>query len=204
MKDLSRLPKPLLATLAIFVGILFFILNDPPKTLCDQQLEDFKKSQKEFLYKVVANEFREGDKTSRDVQLSDMCKRTNSPGGCYELFYQVKQALQGIEGLNHECRQPVAELPAVKRLVWSTLDLMVNIAWSEKPPANYNERLNWLSVDDLFVFCRLKLWALLLYNSEPWESFREKTLNQLPGSQQLSRTDKWQLSLFSLNCQNYQ
>src|SRR4051794_8213080 len=104
---LSMLPKNLMAFLAIAGGTAFIIFAQPPHTLCDSQLEVLQLAQKSFLaqdprLKKFKGEqvkcFGEGSKrecesynpTSTYERLRDRCKMTNNPGGCYELFHQMK------------------------------------------------------------------------------------------------------------------
>jgi len=200
---LYQLPKTMIASLAIILGTILVVLNDPPHSICDTQVESFKKRQKNFLGKTVANEFREGQQTSKDVHLRDLCKRTNSQGGCFELFYQTKAVLDILEGVSRECTEEVGSLSGVKRLLWKNLSLTVKLAWGENPPTTSYEKLNWLTLDDVNVYCRTKMVTMRLYGNESWAAFREKMLVVLPGAKDLSRDDLWQLSIFSENCQKY-
>ena len=51
LNDIYKLPKTLLAILLIGGGIVFILLNDPPHTFCDAQVEHFKRVQRGILYK---------------------------------------------------------------------------------------------------------------------------------------------------------
>ena len=43
--------RNVIAFLAIAGGMAYIIMNEPPHTVCDSQLEVFKKSQQTFLFK---------------------------------------------------------------------------------------------------------------------------------------------------------
>ena len=50
---LAKTSRTVIVAGALTIGILFIILNDPPRDVCDAQIERFKKSQAGFLYPAI-------------------------------------------------------------------------------------------------------------------------------------------------------
>lgn len=197
---LSQLPKGLLAFLVIFGGILLIILSDPPRSVCDAQIEVFKNTQQSFLYKDPESKI---EKTTRFEQLFDYCKATNSPGGCLELFQLTKRMLDDLNSVPSECRSTVASLSEVKKAISYISELLVRLAWGETPPGTYSQKFGWLDVADISLFCRLKDRHVEYFGQNSWNTLREKLLKELPGANGLSRAQAWDFSILSENCARY-
>ncbi len=198
---LSLIPKSLLAFLAIAGGILLIVfVFSPPHTVCDSQLEIFANAEKRFLYKdpkhpqIVTTKFE---------RLRDNCKITNNPGGCYELFQDVRNMVGDVSTMPSECSAFIGAVPQVKRAIWDSVDLLVRLAWGEAPPSSYHAKFGWLDVADISLFCLLKTKIYALYGEEEWTQFREKKMRELPGAADLPRNQVWDMSLFSENCARY-
>lgn len=194
-KWLALLPKGLVAFVSITLGVAFIVLSDPPKTVCDAQLDVFKKSQVGFLFP--------GKKAPQLPELVKFCKASNSAGGCYELFRHLKQMLQGLKAIPQECQAEAGELEIVRGITYSSLDLIVRLAWGEKPPAHVNVKFGWLDTSDMALFCDLKEAAIRYWGEGTWGSFRERYFQALPGANSLARDEAWQLMILSSNCNQF-
>ncbi len=197
---LRNLPKNVLAILVVTLGTAFIVLSQPPHTVCESQLEQIRESQKAFLFRPAASKVR---LTTQYEILRDRCKASNNPGGCYELFQRVKKLLSDLETLTRECVEAGNNISEVKRTLWDTAELMVRLAWSEKPPTTYSTKFNWLDVADVSLFCRLRTRISSIYGESSWESFRERMMRDLPGAKDLARNQVWEFTLFSENCARY-
>jgi hypothetical protein len=224
-KFLAQFSKNTLAVVAIAAGTLFIILNSPPRSVCDAQMNQIRESQKLFLFKETAKKgvkvkyicYRKkeslvplkDDRTEEEYacskyqSLRDRCKRTNDPGGCYELFQGIKVLLTDLSTLTRECSEAASSIDEVKAALKETLDLMVRLAWGEKPPSAYNAKFGWLDTADLSLFCKLKARYQNTYGEEAWNRYRQKLLEDLPGAKELARNEVWDLSIFSENCSRY-
>jgi len=200
---LASVPKNILAFVAIAAGIVFIILSQPPASVCDQQIEVIKTAQTNFLYKDEFFPKSKVIKTTKYEYLRDRCKQTNDPGGCYELFQEMKILLHDLNTLTSACASAAGSLAPVRRALWETLDLMVRLAWGEKPPESYSTKLGWLDSADVNLYCKLKDKAQLIFGESQWDRFREKLMVELPGAKELPRNQVWDLSLFSENCARY-
>lgn len=194
------IPKNLLAFLAIVGGIAFIILSQPPHSLCDSQLEVINSSQRKFLFKDPKSK---QILTTKYEILRDHCKMTNNPGGCYELFQELKNMLHDLATLTKECSSAVSDIKEYKRALWEPIEIMVRLGWGEAPPASYTAKFGWLDPADLSLFCRMKDRITTFYGDSGWENFREKMMRELPGAKDLPRNQVWDLSIFSENCARY-
>jgi hypothetical protein len=198
---LSGLPKSLLVALVLSVGILFIVLSDPPRTVCDSQIEKFKETTSEFLSLDPLK--KPNRKQTRFAKLVETCKSTNSSGGCYELFYSVKQMLKEAETLSPECRPKLAGLTGYSATIWETASLMSQIAWGAKPPVSVALKVGWFDPADLNLFCQLKESAIQVFGEARWNTFADGFFKTLPGAQEMDRNEAWQRMLLSLNCSGY-
>lgn len=201
MKWLTSLPKNALAVLAIGAGMILIILSSPPHSVCDSQLEVFKESQKQFLYKPPSK--KKIMNTTEYERLRDRCKSTNTPGGCYELFQGVKILLEDLTTVASDCASDVGGIKEVKTALWEMADLLVRLAWGEKPPSSYQSKFGWLDTADITLFCKLRDHIVRAYGEPAWAAFREKTMSDLPGAKDMTRTQVWEFVLFSENCTRF-
>ena len=197
----KSLPKTIFVMIVIGAGILFIVISDPPRTVCDSQIEAFKKTTDSLLgLNKIKNPNR---KETRLQRLIETCKSTNSPGGCYELFASIKQTTKDIRTVSPECYGKLSSDAGVKEVIWQSLELMVKIAWGTKPPEAVSLKSGWLDPSDLNLFCELKKAAIDLYSLERWNAFMEPYFQSLPGATALGRAETWQRMLFSTNCGAY-
>lgn len=197
---LSTFSKNTLAVLAIAGGMALIILSDPPHTVCDSQIERVKESERAFLYKDPKSKFQV---TTRYQALRDRCKAANNAGGCYELFQALKAMLTDLENVSSECGPRVGGISEIKTALNESVDLLVRLAWGEKPPSAYHAKFRWLDTADVALFCKLKARMTTMYGASKWDALREKMMTELPGVQDLTRTQVWELVLFSENCARY-
>lgn len=199
-KFLSLIPKNTLAFLSIVGGTLFIVLSEPPHSICDSQLEVFKSEQEKLLYKDPKSK---KIITTKYQRLLEHCKITNNPGGCYELFQELKIFLHDLSTVPSECSGAVSSLTEVKKALWEPMELLVKLGWGEKPPTAYHAKFGWLDTADMSLYCRLKGRIIQVYGEPDWNAFREKMMRELPGAKDMPRNGVWDMSLFSENCARY-
>jgi hypothetical protein len=194
---LNALPKSTLAVLAIAGGLLLLILFDPPHTVCDVQLALFKDSEKYFLYTVK----QKGFSRPPDIrEMLELCRTSNSPGGCYELFGKLKQMARDLQNVSQSCSDEAASIPEIRDNLRKATKLIIELAWGEKPPLSYVGRQGWLNLGDVDLFCSLERQYIRFYNKEGWEEFREKAMADLPLAGTMSRSQVWERSIVSWTC----
>jgi hypothetical protein len=209
---LEMIPKNILAFAAIVGGILFIVfVIQPPHTLCDSQVEVINKAQENFLAENARSKRLLSGKTDKALstryeRLRDQCDATNDPGGCYELFQEMRTFLRDLNSLTAECSTALANSGPYGKALRETLERMVRIAWGSAPPASYTVKFGWLDASDINLFCRLKDRYVTFYGEDGangWERFRENLMQSLPGAKDLPRNQIWDLSIFSTVCARY-
>ena len=197
---LAQIPKFWLIVGSLTIGILFIVWSDPPKGVCDAQMDVFKKSQKDFLYLDPKNEFI---KTTGFVREYERCQSTNSPGGCYELFNKTRKLLADVDAVPKECIDKVKGESVIGQTIMKAFDLFVQIAWGGKPPQLYHEKFKWLDNSDMALFCRLKYNYEKILGVDALAQKRESYFEQLPGAKELPRQKAWESMILSENCSRY-
>lgn len=202
-KFLSQIPKNLLAVVAVVGGILFIVISDPPKSICDSQIQRFQKMQLNFLYRDEKNPKAKKVVTKKYKYLYDQCLTSGDPGGCYEYFNQLRIFLHDLEAFGEECKAAPAKIDEVNKILWPAWKLMVQIAWGEKPPQAYNAKFNWLDPADLNLFCRLKFRIQQVYGDSSYQQTLREFAPTLPGAKELTFNQIWDMAIFSENCARY-
>ncbi len=189
---LRRAPRTLLAFVAIGIAYALIIGFNPPRTVCDEQLDIFKLSQKAFLEKSSS-------KVTRSVadELFELCKSDNGPGGCFDFFLNARGMVDGLERIPKKCASTVASDKLVKTWLLKSTTLITQIAWGDSTGAVYvSKKHSWLDAADFRLFCRLKAMGIRFYGEDGFAEFRESLLSSLPGADQMSREQKWSRSIF--------
>jgi len=195
------IPKVILAFVVLVLGFGVIIYSDPPRTVCDSQLDIFKESQKEFLYsRPGLNNTVQGPLLS---ELYDLCQAGNSPGGCFEYFIRLRKMNQDLENVPTQCSTTVAEEKPVKTAIFGSLKLMAKISWGDRGPASTYKRTGWLDTSDLVVYCDLKRQAVRIFSQEYYDEWQTKTLSNLPESENIDPEQALQKSLFATSCDIY-
>lgn len=191
------IPKGVMATLVIGAGIIFFLINSPPHTVCESQIDVFRENQKRFLFLDPTKKMEVHTKYQTMLKA---CQSMNNPGGCYELFQETKMMLHDLQAQPSECQRQIGEIEEVKATLEEVLELLVRLAWGEKPPATYNQRHGWLDVADISLYCKLQQAMKDIYGPKSFEDFRERMFHEMPEAGKMAWNDFWDLSLFSENC----
>ena len=197
---LQGLPKMLLGSLAVVGVLLFMYISEPPVTICDVQLETVrKKLNKDFLRR---SREKFGAYDSPIGKSYEYCLKSNSTGGCYDLFRRLIIFERQVRTLPTQCGDHEG-VQAFRSWLIKGVVLMSKIAWGEEPPKTLYEKKGWLEEDQVALFCRMKREYGRLYGKAAWNKLRDGALQQLPQAKSLTRKDLWEKSLFSLPCRGY-
>jgi len=197
---IKKLPKSLVAIVAIGIGIAFILLNDPPHTFCDTQLENFKSAQSGILFKDPK------DKVSLYplmVKLLKTCRATVAPGACYEYFSYLNRLLLDFKIIVNECLEPLSQIQEVKDHLFIGVSTMVELAWREEVLAGRVSKLNWLKYPDLSLFCQIKKHIVLFYGRDTLKQFEQTVLSRLPNAKKASLLTIRKFSILSEPCGKY-
>ena len=200
MNSLYKLPRAFLVTLLIGIGIAYVILNDPPHTFCKTQVEHFQFVQKGIIFKDPQDKIHKKTLMSR---LIETCRKTVSPGGCYEYFSYLRRLLRDFRLVSTDCLKEVSLIEEVKQHLLIGTKLMVLIAWREEALTGQVDKFNWLNRTDMSLFCTLKKQITLFYGNPTWLSFEDSVLKQLPLSQKVSLQYLKKFSILSEPCSIY-
>lgn len=196
---LLSLPKALFVFLVLTIGVIFIVLSDPPHSVCDSQIDNFHDVTKDFL----SRDPKSVNKTeSRYQKLIETCKATNSPGGCYELFIEIKKMLVSVRAVSRECFPKLTGDADLTAALYPSLDLMVQLAWGGQPPS-ITGKVGWFDSADINLYCQMRNLATDLNGQEKWNQFVEGYFQSLPGANKLDRNDAWTRMMNSVNCQSY-
>lgn len=191
------MPKPILVFLVLFGGVLFIFISDPPHTPCNLQVEEFQKRHTAFFSFEESVKFKEKTEYQRAFE---SCRESNRLGGCIGLFNGVKDLVETLEITSSDCLPAFCKQNIFHQPLWDTLGLLASIAWGDRPPESFHERQGWLEDSHVLLFCRLKRVLMLCDGQEKWNQFLDETLNSFPERGDLSRREAWELSLFSISC----
>jgi hypothetical protein len=198
---LGALPKTFIAVVVMVLALLVFRQIQPPKTICDAQLERFHESQQKFLFDRI----RVGETVlpSLAKKMFDDCSDNNSPGGCFEYFEMLKKMLIDLSNIPEQCAEPTGEVTEVSTWVWKSMKLMVQMAWGEKAPASYLQRNGWFDSSELTLFCSLRKQSIRIYGNEKFAEWQEGMLKSMPQAETLTREQVWPRSILSTSCDVY-
>ena len=177
LNKLYRLPKFFIASLFIGLGIAFILINEPPHTFCDTQVEHFKKVQTGILYKNKKDFHKESSILERKRLL---CQKENAPGTCYDYFHYLKRLLKDLKLLSRECAPMIYQSLKVKKTFSQALSVMTALAWREEVLTGKVSKYNWLTRPDLYLFCDLKRNYVVNYGKENYMQLEQQILNLLP------------------------
>lgn len=216
---MDQIPRPLIVIFVLAAGIATFFFIKEPASLCNSQIEIFKQSQAGAIFPRV---MKSAQRPALYPRLVDNCKTGNSPGACYELFSLLRKLNQDLRGSPQECLVPFGEIPQVKKALTEGVQLMIQLAWGEKPPEEGLSKFHWMETSDLALYCQLRDLNFKIYGDEAWTLLRKSTYAKLPGEAQifqdgqcvncetiksapqaLSEEEIWVRSLFSLRCEQF-
>ncbi|MDE0092691.1 MAG: hypothetical protein OXN83_05360 [Oligoflexia bacterium] len=199
LSNLYKLPKAVIASLFIGGAIIFIILNDPPHTLCDTQLEHFKSLQKGLVYKNKKDFHKEKSLLKRKKQT---CQSENTPGACYEYFAYLKRLLKDFRVLSTQCKPIIFSEIQVKSALSEALTLITALAWREEVLTGQVSKYNWLTRTDMYLFCNIKSKYIQHYGRSTYENLEQQILNLLP-TKNKNRELIFKWSILSESCLKY-
>lgn len=194
---LKSLPRSVLVGGALALGLFLIFLLNPPHTKCDSQFEIFQKAETPFLYKDPAKKFVEEPEWQTSLAI---CKTKALPGACFPFFEGLRYLIKDIKTISYDCRADILSKTEVSKGIWESLGAIFSLAWGDKPPMSYLDKMGWLDLVHKNIFCDLQALTKENFSQGEWEAFREKTLSSLPGAATIGRNEVWNRSLFTLKC----
>lgn len=178
---LDQIPKPLLVALIFVLGVVGIIYFNPQYTACHAQVEIFRESLKGDIFQINGRRTHPSKLTGQVLQ----CKRSNSPGGCFEMIQTLRKMVREVRAFPDSCSKDLGEVSEVRGALTEGLALLTQIAWGDHPPENAEKRAGWLESADVALFCDLRRVYVGLYGEEEFQSLRSGVLASLPGEEAL-------------------
>lgn len=216
---IEQLPRWLVVSVVLIGASFLIIFINPPHTACDAQIEVVKERLKGRLFPG------KGVKTPLPpayIAQMETCKFSNSPGGCYELFFTMRLVARELLNLDFTCNEAMGSIGEVRSSITSVIQLLAEIAWGEQPPNPGEMGRAWLEPTDLGLYCHLKDLYVRYNGPESFESFMDNVLKGLPGEAPvfeagacvncefrkkaldvMSREEVWAKSIFAVRCDSY-
>lgn len=195
-KIIDAIPKFFLGPLLVLGGIFYFILQDPPKTVCDIQFEIFKKENEKYVYPYKKKKIEIPAVIKRDIE---MCQNTNTAGGCYDWMAGLKGVLKTTRNLPTECRSRISELNPLKSWMDQSLFLFSQISWNSSQFVR-PDLFHWLEKDDVILFCRLRMEYIRLIGVESYKAQEKRLLDELVKLKKLPPPKVWERTVLSYKC----
>jgi hypothetical protein len=190
------IPKNLLGPLAVIAGIVYFYVQDPPKTICDIQFAVFRKETQKYLYGTGKNDIVVPALYQKDVT---SCRDSNSVGGCYDWSEGIKRTIYHSRTIPQECRPRLGEVEPLLSYYAGSLRIYSQISWNSTEIIR-NGLFHWLDNEDLILFCRLKKEYIRLAGEPTFKALQLSLFNELVMLKKLPREEVWKRSVLSHNC----
>ncbi|MGI9549470.1 MAG: hypothetical protein ACR2M7_05825 [Bdellovibrionales bacterium] len=197
---IKKLPKTLVALIAISIGIFFILVNDPPHKFCDTQIENFQSVQAGILFKNPKEKVYSLPIIPR---LLKICRETVSPGACYEYFSYLNRLLTDFKLVVPECFKDLSEIKEVRDQLFIGMETMVLLSWREEVLSGKVSKLNWLNRSDMALFCDIKKEVQILYGRDTLKFFENNIISKLPNSKQAAPARLRKFSILSESCSKY-
>ncbi len=196
--NLNQIPKEILAIAILVGGLILFMILDPPKTQCDVQIELFKKSQGDFVF---AQDTKTGSRKADFDKFLSRCQEANGPGGCYELFQNLKQFNHDLNAVPDQCQASVASISEVGKIFNKSLIVLIQLAWGYQAPLSANLKQGWLDQSETYLYCLLKSDLIRLYGEDTWRQVYDRAVSDLPGAKNIrDKQILYSLTLASQSC----
>ena len=219
---MSKIPRPLLVFLVLFGGSLLVYFAQKPQSMCDTQVETFREAEKGFLYRRTEKGIQ--DHNPIYVRVLGLCRQRAVYGACFEYFALMKRINRDLDGTPGNCSVEFSELPEVRKVLRESIEVLVSLAWGDKPPnSDPSEVMGPLQSADLVLFCQSRKHFLRMYGDEAFAQLRNYIYGVLPG-EPIERSDSgeckncanrkratevfsseeiWKRSLFVVPCERY-
>lgn len=196
---LQSIPKFIVGPAAVILGIIYFVVQDPPKTICDEQFEIFKKENSRYLYSYEKNSITVPPGIKRDLEA---CRAGNSPGGCFDWLEGLKKMIHGTRNIPDECGARIQELDPLKQWLDQSVFLFSQISWNSTITVR-DGLFNWLEDDDMAMYCRLKDEYIRLLGKDAWRQLENLLGMQLMKLKKTNKKETWERTILSHHCRLY-
>ena len=206
----ASIPKLAIGPIVVVVMILYFIYDDPPKTVCDLQVEIFKKENQSYLYGSAKKGVSFSPEYQRQLAL---CHQQNSPGACFDWMEGIKKTIRSSHNIPDVCsadqlsfgrrlKQMTGSedgLGAFKKWLSVSLFTYSQISWNDGAVVRQG-LYNWLDQEDVLAFCQLRREYIRLYGKEAYTQLQNGLHAQLIKLKSKTPKEAWERTVLSYNC----
>lgn len=202
MKDfIASIPKMWLGPIIVIFGIIYFVLQENPVTICDVQYEIFQKEVEKFIFGYKRKNVAVSPAIKADIA---NCMQANSPGGCYDWMVGLKNALHSLRNMPSQCGDKLETASfggeeSMQRWMEKSVWLFSQISWNEAATVRPG-LFNWLDTDDIYIYCKLKSEYLRLFKQEKWNVLQQSLLQNLVKEKKMDQKSAWGRTILSHKC----
>jgi len=176
---ISKIPKPVLVFVVLFLALIFIIQQNPLSDGCAVEVENFNMNTKGVL-----SGYRDSKKRVHFPQinfLKERCSEGNSQGACFDYLKSLRTVTDSLKLTSEKCYPDLIESSTelIKQLK-DGVKVMALVAWGEYPPTSLSQRLGWLTESDVYTFCRMKNTITKLIPNEEFLAFRNTVYREFP------------------------
>ncbi|MBL7542257.1 MAG: hypothetical protein JNL11_00490 [Bdellovibrionaceae bacterium] len=172
MGKINKAYLPFIVVGAVAVIMFFY---DPPYSICHNQLQSYRLSMVGKLY---------GRREGKNVLPAKIgsavvsCKTGKTVGSCIDYFEIINEALTRINQLDGECFAGLVDEKPLFENSKNFFLIMNAIAWGNKVPSD--NRDNWLSQANLFVYCKNKNFLKSVLTAEEFDGLVSQSIRSFP------------------------
>ena len=195
-KWIESLPKFVLGPLAVLVSILYFTVQDPPKTICDTQFEIFKKEEAKYIFPYKKGEIDISAGIKKDIE---SCRLGNSPGACYDWLEGLKKLIHLTRNIPATCAGRIGDLAPLSDWLDQSVFLFSQISWNSTNVIRDGLN-NWLEDEEVIRYCQLKNEYIRLRGDPAWQTLQAGLLEELIKIKKMDRKRAWERTILSHHC----
>lgn len=106
------------------------------------------------------------------------CQRGKTSGSCMDFFDIINEALTNLNQFDEECRPGLIEEKPIFENAKKLFLIMNILAWGDRVPAD--NRDNWLSQSNLYVYCKNKKFLKSVMEPEAFEGLVAQSVRSFP------------------------
>lgn len=194
---LQQAPKSLIALVVLVLLLGLFVWNDPPRSVCDMQIEAFNQAVGPLFKKRKSGEL---ELPSKFEESFEICKKMAGPGGCTPFFTFIRTQLRESQAVQVDCRRELEEKSQFIPSLRKGIKVMVFLAWGGETPESPLKRRSLIENSDFLLFCQMESNLAMSMSAEKVQAFRQSVLTELPDTKKLKLSKKRELSLFAESC----
>jgi hypothetical protein len=206
----ASIPKFVVGPLVVILVIVYLVYDDPPKTVCDLQIEIFQKENEKYIYGHTKKNVRFSPQYQKELSL---CQQQNSPGACFDWMQGIQRTVHSSRNIPDECSaEKMSFLRKLKQYTgasdilspfkqWLTVSLYTfsQISWNEGVVVRQG-LYGWLDNEDILRYCQVKNEYIRLFGKEAYTQLQNSLHAQLIKLKKKPAKEVWERTILSYRC----